>query len=96
MHRNERRRKNLKVRERGENGGKKQEGEAFFDYFKKKLYRKEVEHFGQEVTESATAKLQIGMAKKTRMRIMSIQSESFFLIFKITPQSSDSASSIEL
>jgi hypothetical protein len=57
---------------------------------------KEVEHFGQEVTESATAKLQIGMAKKTRMRIMIIQSESLFLIFKITPQSTDSASPIEL
>lgn len=54
--------------------------EGFFDYFKKKLYTREVEHFGQEVMESVTAKLQIGMAKKTRMRIMSIQSESFFPI----------------
>jgi hypothetical protein len=55
---------------------------------------KEVEHLGQEETGSVTAKLQIGMAKKTRMRIIRTQSESFFLIFKISPQSSDLASTI--
>lgn len=41
---------------------------------------KDVEHFGQGVGESETARLQTGMAKKRMIRMIKTQSEIFILI----------------